>query len=173
MDRIKNAMLEAGYNRGLSQHVARGILVSLAEDGIDIRTAEVKDSWIEAFNQAEDIIWGQSDDQSYSTSISDSEAEAFADAITASEERGLFEHTHQSDLTTTELFNVFHDDYEAIDPENCDWMARFCELAGVQKDVAYESYWNGTELPNDPAVNGELLTYLDGIEAENLADDKD
>ncbi len=163
VDRIKNAMLETGYNRGLSQHVARGILISLAEDGIDIRTEEVKDAWIEAFNRAEDIVWGKSEDKSYSTSISDSEAEAFADAIFIAEERGLFKHTYRSDLTTAELFNVFQNGYEAIDPENGGWMDRFCELAGITKEMAQDSFWNGTELPNDPAVNEKLLSILTGL----------
>ena len=94
VNKIKDAMLNTEYNYGHNEYAARDILVSLAEDGIDIRTAEVKDAWIAAYNKAEDVVWGSTDDQSYSTSISDTEASAFADAISIAEDRDLFEHTH-------------------------------------------------------------------------------
>lgn len=64
--------------------------------------------------------------------------------------------------TTTELFNIFHDDYkEDIEPH---WCSKFIELSGISKEQADACYWHNVEIPNDEEINKKLTAYLDELE---------
>lgn len=64
--------------------------------------------------------------------------------------------------TTTELFNIFHDDYkEDMEPQ---WCEKFREISGVSKEQTDACYWNNTEIPNNEEVNKKLIAYLDELD---------
>lgn len=65
------------------------------------------------------------------------------------------------DKTTTELFNIFHDEYkEILQPH---WMTVFCKVSGIPKEYAEDCYWHNKELPNNDAINARLIEYLNNL----------
>lgn len=64
--------------------------------------------------------------------------------------------------TTTELFNIFHDDYkDCIEPH---WAEKFRELSGVTKEQTDACYFHNTEIPNDEKANKKLVDFLDKLD---------
>lgn len=64
--------------------------------------------------------------------------------------------------TTTELFNIFHDEYkDRIEPH---WAAKFRELSGVTKEQTDACYWCNTEIPNNEEANTRLIAYLEQVD---------
>jgi hypothetical protein len=64
--------------------------------------------------------------------------------------------------TTTELFNIFHDDYkDDIEPH---WAEKFRELSGVSKEQTDACYWHNTEIPNNEEANKRLVAFLDELD---------
>lgn len=63
--------------------------------------------------------------------------------------------------TTTELFNIFHDNYkDVIEPH---WMEKFREISGITKDQTDACYFHNAEIPNNEEVNNKLIAYLNEI----------
>ena len=64
--------------------------------------------------------------------------------------------------TTTELFNIFHDDYkDDIEPH---WAEKFRELSGVTKEQTDACYFHNTEIPNNAEANKRLVAFLDELD---------
>lgn len=61
--------------------------------------------------------------------------------------------------TTTDLFNYFHDELKDI-IEDTHWKAKFCEISGIDMQVADDCYWNNTEIPDDINANKKLEEYI-------------
>lgn len=65
-------------------------------------------------------------------------------------------------LTTTDLFNIFHDEYkELIEPH---WEKEFIRISGITKEQADACYWQNEEIPNDEVANRKLIAYLEDID---------
>ena len=70
-------------------------------------------------------------------------------------------------LTTTDLFNIFHDEYkDVIEPH---WETEFIRISGVSKQQCDNCYWNNEEIPNDEVANRKLIEYLEEIDRQNGA----
>ena len=66
--------------------------------------------------------------------------------------------------TTTELFNIFHDNYkESITPH---WVEKFMELSGVSKEQTDACYWHNVEIPNNEEANVKLIEFLEKLDFE-------
>lgn len=64
--------------------------------------------------------------------------------------------------TTTELFNIFHDDYkDCIRPH---WAEKFRELSGVTKEQTDACYFHNAEIPDDKEANKKLANFLDELD---------
>ena len=61
-------------------------------------------------------------------------------------------------LTTTDLFNIFHDDYKDVVKPH--WFREFERVSGIPKEQLDDCYWQNKEIPNDEAANGKLIAYL-------------
>lgn len=71
------------------------------------------------------------------------------------------------DLTTTDLFNIFHDEYkELIEPH---WEKEFIRISGITQEQADACYWQNVEIPNDEVANKKLIEYLEEIDRQNGA----
>lgn len=64
--------------------------------------------------------------------------------------------------TTTELFNIFHDDYK--DNIELHWAEKFRELSGVTKEQTDACYFHNTEIPNNEEANKRLVAFLDELD---------
>lgn len=82
-----------------------------------------------------------------------------------------------SGKTTTELFNIFHDDYKEeireyavstlhLDENDPDthWAAQFRRISGVSKTQTDDCYWRNTEITNNEEANKKLAAYLDELD---------
>ena len=79
------------------------------------------------------------------------------------EEAGI-ELGNPKDYTTTELFNIFHDEYnELIPEEDGHWDAVFRKISGVSKKATDACYMRNVEIPNDPKANEKLVDYLERL----------
>ena len=68
------------------------------------------------------------------------------------------------DYTTTELFNIFHDEYKDIIPG--DWSQVFRDITGISKKVTDACYKKDISIPNDPKANEKLIDYLEELEMD-------
>jgi len=73
--------------------------------------------------------------------------------------------------TTTELFNIFHDDYkDDIEPH---WSKKFEEISGVTKEQTDACYFYNKEIPNDEEANKKLVAFLDELDYQLCVNEDD
>lgn len=69
--------------------------------------------------------------------------------------------------TTTDLFNIFHDEYkERVTPHLTE---QFRGLSGLTKEQTDACYWHNAELPNDKDANKRIISFLQQLDEESTS----
>ena len=77
-----------------------------------------------------------------------------------------------AEKTTTELFNIFHDEYKDVIaslgpdciPDSPHWCREFRFISGISKEDTDNCYWHNIEIPNNEEANAKLVAYLEKID---------